>query len=150
MTGKTSASSEDHHCARCFAFLNVALCVVWTASAAVLNVGIAPQRALAFDPRVLALARASPRHDRFVARITERDELHAAQAEIAALALNDAAPNPTLRAAGVHEQIEALAIRVAPWSFRVSDGDRAETLMGMLATGLVSTHGVQVRLVSRE
>ena len=144
-TGKTSASREASHCALCLAFRNVALCAACTCFAASLNVGTVATLATPFRQGIAAGSRHASQAGRLIARVGERHELHGAEAEIAALAGDDGAQDPPLRAGGIDDQVQAVAIGVAAGRFRVPNAHGVQPVVRVASTGLPGS-GSSVRI----
>jgi hypothetical protein len=73
--------------------------------------------------RISALARDLAILERLVAGLGERDELEAAQAQVAAPAVHDGAENPTLRTRRLDDEIQPIAVGIAARLLQCPDLD---------------------------
>ena len=101
-----------------------------------------PAFAATLDERILSVSDLAPEVYRFVAGLRESNKLGTAESEIGSLVGirgDSSAPDPSLRAGRIDEQVQAVAISVTAGRFEGPYSHRSQTLIGMAASWFSST-----------
>jgi hypothetical protein len=97
---------------------------------------------LALGERILARSRVASKLRGLIACVGKRDVPKTAEAEVTAPTFRAdlAAPDPSLRARRIDNEIQAVAVPIAAWRFEVADAHGRKTVPWVLPRGFRARH----------